>query len=418
MIQEGFLIKDMDKMDEYKLESILVIIFNISIFFTDIVERYSIIQLICVCLMFLVDIIYSRKKYIGKSLFALFAIAIVYVINIFQGGDLKLIVALLINVLYAIELYGKNKLYIVQYRCMFVFSSTHLLASLFVYFFPVNIVNDVFSVLLNANYRSNYGWRVISGLNPGMCAAIGVNSMYLLICFAVCIISLITSKKYKYFKLFGALASLLMIFTTTKRSSVIIGVGIMFLMYIMLSEYKITTKRVWTFIVFLLASIVIFSFIYNKTNILDNLLDKIVKLSIDGDISNGRVGIWKEAISQIDNNILFGIGLKKIYSIMYYDVHNTYIQLLVETGIVGVVTIVLCFISYLTCSIKNILKLKVRNFKDEKRAIYEKIMLLGIYLLWFLCAYAFVGNVLIDYISISLFVISVVLLNVDVECKE
>ena len=56
-----------------------------------------------------------------------------------------------------------------------------------------------------------------------------------------------------------------------------------------------------------------------------------------GDFSNGRIALWKEAWGYFLENPLFGIGWHRFITITpnAHEVHNTYLQWLCETGIVG-----------------------------------------------------------------------------------
>lgn len=56
-----------------------------------------------------------------------------------------------------------------------------------------------------------------------------------------------------------------------------------------------------------------------------------------GDVSSGRIELWKEAWDYFLDNPLFGIGWHRFITITpnAHEVHNTYLQWLCETGIVG-----------------------------------------------------------------------------------
>jgi O-antigen ligase len=133
----------------------------------------------------------------------------------------------------------------------------------------------------------------------------------------------------------------------------------------------------------------------------------------NNNLSNGRFSIWEDAISYYSSKPIFGIGLKNYYEISGYDVHNTYIQFLVEAGIVGFVVLITSVLKILIGSIAG-LKCK---YKDGLSGM-DTPTIVGVYLLFFLIMYGFVGNTFIDYAPMSLFMISVGLISSDLYSME
>lgn len=98
---------------------------------------------------------------------------------------------------------------------------------------------------------------------------------------------------------------------------------------------------------------------------------------------NGRDGMWSSAIDIFRNNPIFGCGYGSYQKISgsLYNAHNSYLQLLAETGIVGFTMLTLI-------SIMSIIKASL-NLHNEK-SVYNY---LAINLLIITLMYAYTGNV-------------------------
>lgn len=79
------------------------------------------------------------------------------------------------------------------------------------------------------------------------------------------------------------------------------------------------------------------------TEMINDVMNKALKLfgrqrtlAIDSNISNdGRVLIWKQSYIYIKEHLIFGNGLLSEAKLLPYPTHNTIIQLLLDTGIIG-----------------------------------------------------------------------------------
>lgn len=126
-------------------------------------------------------------------------------------------------------------------------------------------------------------------------------------------------------------------------------------------------------------------------------IESFFKLGDFNIILTGRLPLYEEAIRLWKSNALFGIGWGNFkvdyYNIsplkIAYDVHNIYLQLLCESGLVGFI----CFVSmFLTSLIRNIKLIHKIRKTDE---IYEIVMFTLYYQLFFLL-YGFTGTCLYE----------------------
>lgn len=111
------------------------------------------------------------------------------------------------------------------------------------------------------------------------------------------------------------------------------------------------------------------------------------------DISNGRFAYWQQAWDCFLDNKLFGIGWGEYFKINKHgtSVHNVYIQLLCESGIVGFCVFVYAMVKTYIVSIKN-----YRKYNTRMMVKYKEMMLFSIAVQTFYLVYSFTGNCLYD----------------------
>ena len=127
----------------------------------------------------------------------------------------------------------------------------------------------------------------------------------------------------------------------------------------------------------------------------------------DVDITTGRVDFWKVAIQQFKENPILGIGWKAFWHFEFfganYDVHNIYLQLLCEVGIVGSILFYLLFVMALYRAIKIVIRKNI----DEK---YKKVALFSVFYQVFFLLYGITGNPLYDASFYIMYFISIALI--------
>lgn len=135
---------------------------------------------------------------------------------------------------------------------------------------------------------------------------------------------------------------------------------------VVLLIYLAFNIRFKNFILITLASFIFIFTInsfFSKNSEIQYILEKKSEKNKSDDIneiSSNRVIFWEFALNKFKKNIVFGVGIgNALEGIQYYDtitprVHNFFVQILVETGILGVVL----FFIFLIKSIKPFLKFK------------------------------------------------------------
>ncbi len=128
--------------------------------------------------------------------------------------------------------------------------------------------------------------------------------------------------------------------------------------------------------------------------LLNEIFDTIYSLGdASADITTGRVVFWSTAIQLFLQNPLFGIGWKRFYNIQFYgyryNVHNIYLQLLCEVGLIGAVLFFTFFISALIFTLRRLKSGTVGT-------THKRVLLFSLFYQIFFLMYGFTGNPLYD----------------------
>lgn len=122
------------------------------------------------------------------------------------------------------------------------------------------------------------------------------------------------------------------VMTASRGSLVGFGVasGLYFLTF--LKESKLSTFRKMLLIT-AVSAVVIYSVVHY---IIPNLEDQVNRITNFGDnADNGRFDLWKKGLEVFEANFLLGGGLWGTYDYCGHANHNTYMQVLSSTGIIG-----------------------------------------------------------------------------------
>ena len=146
--------------------------------------------------------------------------------------------------------------------------------------------------------------------------------------------------------------SVLSIFLTGKRSISVIAVITPILVYV-LSLRKQGRTTIYAIIFGLIGFLLVEYFISNSSYFSDNLFlrrfsDTVESARLGGDIESGREDLRAMAVKAWLSKPIFGIGLANYQTVTgaYTDVHNAYLQVLCEQGVVGftlwIIPLLLC----------------------------------------------------------------------------
>lgn len=389
-----------------------MIILNLTIF-TDLLPFNTLLKGIVILLLTIKLITERRNKIkINSYIYAMILFAIFVVINLLFGGDISYITTFCLNILIMVLLMQFPEYSNVEVKLASTMCFIQLLFSIYAEVMPISIVNNTFRKIILYDYNVNYSWRNIMGVNVGITKQPGTCAMYM-VTLSSFFFAKIAKEKISIKYIIGYVLTIAVIFMTSKRSAIIFSIGTAIIMCLLFSRKRITYKSIFKIIVITILVAGLAYLINLKFDFLEGVKNKNDSLSISNDISNGREEIWKNSINLFFEKPLFGIGLKKYYGLKGVDIHNTYLQYLVEMGIIGFCAFTLCFGYLINSCIWKCKKVYIKGLKDMKVST-----IMGLYLLIFLILYGFVGNTFIDYFPLSLFIISVSMIVNDLYLKE
>lgn len=395
---------------------LILIIQNLTVFFTDIIGYVTVTQAICVVLLLAYIINNDRRIIIQKFLYLWFAFVLLVVLNYFIGGDINFILFFLINSVLIVEALSIKNIGYYELTIAKICCWVHLISSLAVYFLPAGITNTVINALLGAQASSNYSWRMLSKVNPGITSQPGLNAMFLALLILIYAAEMIVTNKNKPVRIIIIVVAFSMILTTAKRSALavtLIAILFFWLLVRRRTGKRLTISKIIGFFVAVVALAMVVRYLYVSTTLFSSVIEKMQLLRTAGDVSNGRFSLSSYAMEVFKRHPILGSGLKSIYKETGFDVHNTYIQILAETGLVGFIVFVLGIGLILFYSIKRTYFVLGTKELEE----YKTVAGTGLTLLLFLLLYGFMGNTFIDYTPLMLFSVSLIMANTTYDVR-
>lgn len=221
----------------------------------------------------------------------------------------------------------------IYYRSWFVF----ILISLAMYIVGIIIINGDFDSYNNSRVYGVMVERMMPRLiglqrDPNIFAFMSIPILFYLF-------FMDKKKLFDYFYMCLVFVSILLTIST----AAILSLGFVFLcvffVYIinLTRNFKLKNKGVFVYLLF--SSLLIFGFVFlsNSDFVIEILYKRINNLSV----GSGRFEIWNNLIDIWCDNYFFGIGLNNFirYNVDYFGrynyAHNTFLEVLVETGVFG-----------------------------------------------------------------------------------
>lgn len=133
-------------------------------------------------------------------------------------------------------------------------------------------------------------------------------------------------------------------------------------------------------------------------------------MSIDevNNLSTNRIDLWKLALSHFIKNPIFGIGWSQFKNLHGINVHNTYLQLLCEIGIVGFVLFMFPIVSLYKRTLLLLIKAKRNQTIND---VYKRALIISFGLQTFLLIINFIDPAF--YRTFSIFVLAICILLLE-----
>ncbi|WP_461202965.1 O-antigen ligase family protein [Enterococcus sp. N342-3-1-2] len=347
------------------------------------------IYLGCILLILIFDSIINNKKIIIKKTTIVMFLIIFFLcfklfFDRFQSNSLVSLIFYILIFMIKILLDSNKNWGDYFINCNLFFSAIHVIFT-WIAIFDTNLVLNINRILLSGStYWSNNG-QFLRGTNPGITGQTGQNAFF--ICVFIIIIStkilvnIKINKKQLFFQCFCIALGMIALMTTSKRGHLISLIISLFpILFIFFKEQK-SYRKYFIFILFLIIS---GSIIFYNTEYFQIILEKFDQLNDSGDLTNGRLELWKYTFTLFKEAPIIGAGFGVVRSVFNMETHNIYLQLLGETGIVGFILFLALFILFLKNSLKK--------YKSKNHAI-----LISLFIQVFFLLYGMTGNPLFDY---------------------
>lgn len=227
---------------------------------------------------------------------------------------------------------------------------------------------------------------------PGLSAHYSTNGMYIALGVATSF-SLFINRLNPKINFFLLLIALIGLFMIGKRAH--LGFSVFAIIVFLWHNYSDSkNKRFWVMGILLLSiaglSMLFIIFFPSLSGTLIRMQDSLTS----DDITTSRTIFWLFAFSSFLENPIFGIGWRRIMGVMEHDVHNVYLQLLVETGFVGFAFFMFLFLYGIRVGVRNYLLIKKMGV--EKHTGLKASLTFSIVFQYFFLFYCFTGNPLYD----------------------
>lgn len=283
------------------------------------------------------------------------------------------------------------------------FGLEHVFATIFVQIFPVFYMNNIMPWLFKGRDVTAYQ-NLKMGFNPGITSMYSMNGTFITYAILALFTEYISKKKKS--TLILLVCSFLALLFSAKRAHLLFSVLSCVFIYFEVNKERYSKKiiRLITGIFIAIIAIFVMSTFVPEVK---NVFYRFEEGYAEGNLLNGRNELYDLALKIWKNNPIFGSGwgaFSYIYKLNYHwdnleylDVHNVYLQLLCECGVIGLSFFLIIVIFILIKSIKVNKNEKIRN--------NSTILALG-YQIFFLL-YCFSGNPLYDNFCYTFYFMSI-----------
>ena len=279
----------------------------------------------------------------------------------------------------------------------------HVLATYFFLFIPV-----LYKIMINIYGRAAIGTNNgAMGYRAGISDHYSQNGTYISFAFLALasfwLYSVTNKKKLQSHYLFLLGATFISLILTTKRAHFLFCILAILIVYFIVNPGKTSGKLFKLFLafVFLMGILYVLSFVFEPIN---NLLIRFSTVGEDSQ-SLSRIRMWKLAWGLFKGHPLIGIGwggFKYEYAAKLYqswqpatqkflNAHNTYVQVLCKTGIIGFFIYIYIAFNALMTTIKG-----VRACRDRDESVVI-VLYMSLLCQVFVLLYNLTGNTLYDH---------------------
>ncbi len=331
--------------------------------------------------------------YAPKFFFTVLLLVLVITFGLYRTGDLSSLLYYGIAALLPFAIKPKIKQSKTIGVVFVIIGVVLFIGCLINYLFPT-AYRLVIYPLFSESTQSSLNWQAGFGtFFPGFTSQVGYTSFFLSMAFG----ALYCFRKSVYSRWFVPIAIILVfgMLLTGKRGPILFLLTSLLLIYFYEGRGRDRFIRVFQIALIIIAA---YFALYLLATFTDNpsigrIFDSVQEWVFTRDIEDaGRDQLRNQAWSYFNDHVLFGIGwanFKNLFVLRSTHVHNIYVQLLCETGIVGFVIFVVFFVN------NNVRTLRKIKLSEQDSYEYSWLMLSLFMQIYFLL-YGISGNPLYD----------------------
>ncbi len=277
-----------------------------------------------------------------------------------------------------------------------IFGLIHAFATIILRFLP-GVYLGVVAPLYPTTYSRLVNWYA-DGCMPGLAGHYSTNGMFLVVgLYASVGLALMSKTKELYKRFLPSFIIMIAIMLTGKRSHLFFSIIVLYALYYFYLSNDKRTRSMRMIAMALIALFVGFIIILYVPS-LGNAFARFKESADNGDITNNRIYFWGLAIQLFIQKPVLGVGWGQFqeYCEQYLSyrahAHNTFFQLLCETGVLGFAVYVLWMVVFLIISIRMFINIRTK-LDDQNRL---GMMAFSVQMQIFFILYCFTGNPLYE----------------------
>ncbi len=331
--------------------------------------------------------------YAPRKLWSLFLLFLIIAFGLDRTGDLRSLLYYGIPLLLPFAVYAEIKEKQSIVNIFIIIGIILTVGCVFNYVFPI-AYRAIVIPLFSETTQNNINWQLSYGTSfPGFTSQVGYTSFFL----SVSVGALFAFRKNYNTILFWAVFLFLIfgLFLTGKRGPfAFLTVSIMIL-YFIEGYGRDKIKRVFQIIGFAILGYLVLYLLatYTSNPSIDRIFDTIREFILTRDVEDaGREQLWHQAIVYFESYPISGIGwtnFKNMFTLRKTHVHNIYLQLLCETGIIGFILFAVFFLTNIFRTVKKIRRATVNSYECSW-------LMLSFFIQTYFLLYGISGNPLYD----------------------
>lgn len=291
------------------------------------------------------------------------AVGVIYTDNPAKGNREAILTA--VTFVFLIALAQDNTLLGKLKKIVCVCSFVVLFGVMFQYLFS-DAVNSLLGNLLRTDCYEHLMWSyTVDGAYAGFSAYTADAAYFVAVLFGFMIFGWLQNPEMpiwnKVFRLVVGGLSVFAVILTSKR-----GVAVALLIALVMTYMiwkRVSAKTMVKMILLIVACAIVLFLVSQQNAIVRVFIERFD--SADGDITTGRSEIWKRAIEAF-RNAIFGMGTGSAYTVYDAGLHNIYLQLFYDHGVIGALVYVMFFLYNLVGAIR----------RREPMSIYVQLLML------------------------------------------